>query len=183
MRHKRASERNVLVYSHQVRGAMLYLHRCSRLISRSVKFPPKPKHWKVVWDHKTHYDMHYGDGMYQEVLRQATKRAKAQRLFDYKSPLGDGFTFSRDDPKVKKYPGPKYVFEYEQVHVKMDRGSKKSGATQHGMFKPHTRVMEDLRGRRHQRYEQKYQQEQDAARVRKQNSAFNSPSHDSCVIL
>jgi hypothetical protein len=68
-------------------------------------------------------EMHYGDGIKKEALRQAIKHAEAEGAFEYQSPLGKGFSFSREpinghvfNPFSKhSTQGPtKLVFEYEE---------------------------------------------------------------------
>mmetsp|Transcript_27173 Transcript_27173/g.31071 ORF Transcript_27173/g.31071 Transcript_27173/m.31071 type:complete len:263 (+) Transcript_27173:350-1138(+) len=74
--------------------------------------PPPPNYRKVytaappppgfkTFNAKTHYDMHYGDGMMKEEIERARKRAQAASEkggpsfgYEYVSPLGKGFSFS-----------------------------------------------------------------------------------------
>jgi curved DNA-binding protein CbpA len=91
---------------------------------RKVYTSRPPPHWKTVFDHARHYDMHYGDGMMKEAVRHARKTAEQEGAYEYRSPLGRGFAFASDDPLSKdnfnpyskKSPQgpPKVVFEYEE---------------------------------------------------------------------
>ncbi|KAL7580277.1 hypothetical protein ACA910_013010 [Epithemia clementina (nom. ined.)] len=155
---------------------------------RSVKFPPKPKHWKTVWDHQTHYDMHYGDGMYNEVLRQARKRAEAEG-FDYRSPLGPGFSFSSEEPEQNSNPFSRssrsfnarrsarrgFSLDYEEGHVHMD------GRNQQQQRTIYRHAKENLHGSRQERHEEYLRQKEELRKAR-QNAAFR-PAGETCVIL
>jgi curved DNA-binding protein CbpA len=87
---------------------------------RKVYAPRPPPDWKFVWDHKKHFDMHYGDGFRKEAIRMMM-REHAQEDRGYQSPLGKGFSFGREpcenvNPFSKRPQGPpKVVFEYEEV--------------------------------------------------------------------
>lgn len=68
---------------------------------RKVYSPRAPPGFKA-FDPKRHFDMHYGDGMMNQELERARKRAeRASSRFDgvngssygYQSPLGKGFSF------------------------------------------------------------------------------------------
>lgn len=81
-----------------------------------------PPHWKFTWDHVKHQEMHYGDGMMKEALKQAKKEAEKEGAFEYHSPLGKGFTFDGTSSEKNHNPyskrsqqgPPKVVFEYEE---------------------------------------------------------------------
>jgi curved DNA-binding protein CbpA len=134
---------------------------------RKVHMPRPPPHWKTVWDHAKHYEMHYGDGMQKEAMKQAMKTAEREGAFEYHSPLGKGFTFdhaantntntsgvdSNNDsllhgalynPYSKRTPQgpPKVVFEYTEGHNL--NGHRES-------IVRHERIVRDMHTRRHER--------------------------------
>lgn len=119
---------------------------------RKVYTSRPPPHWKTTWDHVKHQEMHYGDGMQKEAIRQAKKTAEKEGAFDYHSPLGKGFTFTDDNdqlngvkynPYSKRTPQgpPKIVFDYQE-------GSNLGGREQ--IFR-HERIVQDLHSRRSDR--------------------------------
>lgn len=73
--------------------------------NRNRRKAPPPNYRKVYAPHappdgkwhdaQRHYDMHYGDGMFQEAVKGAYDRAKAAGELEYHSPLGNGFTFAK----------------------------------------------------------------------------------------
>ena len=149
---------------------------------RKVYTPRPPPDWKTVWNHELHFEMHYGDGMKNEILRQARKEALKEGAFDYHSPLGPGFTFSDHDKSQNFNPYSKYavqgprtvVFEYSEAHLDAD-GSRESSRRRE-------RVVEDLHGRREARHQR--QAEQNLRRQQQRyNSAFARRSDNECVIL
>jgi len=62
-----------------------------------------PPEWKQkVWDHKVHFDYHYGDGLLKETLERLLKEQEEKRKhnkakYQYQSPLGHGFSFEQED--------------------------------------------------------------------------------------
>uniref|UniRef100_A0A7S1ZB06 J domain-containing protein n=1 Tax=Trieres chinensis TaxID=1514140 RepID=A0A7S1ZB06_TRICV len=105
----------------------------------SARPPPGFK----IFDHEKHYSMHYGDGQMKEEIararekyKQASKAFGTDGVYEYKSPLGKGFTFdgwkkgtdarSQGNPYSKKPQGPEangvgqqkeYLdVEYEEAH-------------------------------------------------------------------
>ena len=150
---------------------------CVFALHRKIYRPRPPPHWKKVWDHRKHYDMHYGDGMRDEAIKQARKEAIKEGAFEYRSPLGPGFTFSEDgahnnyNPYSKAVQGPRTVtFEYSEAYL--DAQSNRES------LRKRERVVEDLHGRRDARLyaEQMRRQQQ------RYNSAFARNPND-CVIL
>lgn len=153
---------------------------------RTVVFPKPPKDWKMVWDHQLHYDMHYGDGMYEEITRQIKKRAeKNGGPLTYQSPLGKGFSFSKTNHNLNHNPysrstpqgPPKIIYEYEEAYV--DRSGSKQ-QNQHRFV----HIVEDLHGRREQR--RAYQsQRSDSKTAKSKNAAFekNKNGAGNCFIL
>lgn len=59
---------------------------------RKVYAPHAPPNGKWHDAHR-HYNMHYGDGMFQEALKGAYDRARLAGELEYHSPLGKGFSF------------------------------------------------------------------------------------------
>jgi DnaJ-class molecular chaperone len=151
---------------------------------RKVYAPRPPPEWKRTWDHERHFKMHYGDGFEQDALNDATKAAKKRGEFDYHSPLGKGFTFSKDktaenrNPYSKRSPqGPKkVVFEYEESTTNMSTGKQS--------IKKRERVVQDLHSRRTERqiYELEKLRRQKQQRYK---SAFADDDQDeqTCIIL
>lgn len=159
-----------------------------------------------------HYDMHYGDGMYQEVLRQAKKReaAEAARTTGgggYESPIGPGFAFSKANPELNRNPfsrraarrpGRGVAFDYQETYVEYN-GSLGGAGTQHQQqankqkkheqqqqqhtFDDFHRAKDNLHVRRSERYEQLYRQHKEEIRKARSNPAFSSRRDDTCVIL
>lgn len=105
---------------------------------RSVYAPHAPPDGK--WhDAQKHYDFHYGDGLYQEAIKSAYERAKANGQLDYNSPLGKGFSFEtredrrkrrqnsssnwyKNNPYSKEFQGPPTMqFNYEEGSMSAER--------------------------------------------------------------
>ena len=149
---------------------------------RKVYTARPPPDWKMVWDHELHFQMHYGDGMKNAALKQARAEAIKEGAFDYHSPLGQGFTFSDDDPSQNFNPYAKYAvqgprtvtFEYTESYVE--------GNNLRESVRKRDRVVEDLHGRRDARHQRQAEQH-----VRRQqhryNSAFARRSEQECIIL
>jgi curved DNA-binding protein CbpA len=150
---------------------------------RKVYAPRPPPEWKRTWDHNKHYQMHYGDGFQRHAINEATKTAKKNGEFDYHSPLGKGFTFSKEktaenrNPYSKRSPqGPKkVVFEYEESNVNMSSGKQ--------TLKKRERVVQDLHNRRNGR--QVYQAEKLRRQQQRDKATFATEDQDeqSCIIL
>ncbi len=66
-----------------------------------VYSPAAPPGMKT-FDRQRHYDMHYGDGMMNEEIERARKRAERASTrksgYSYQSPLGAGFNFDKGKP-------------------------------------------------------------------------------------
>jgi curved DNA-binding protein CbpA len=150
---------------------------------RKVYAPRPPPEWKRTWDHEKHYDMHYGDGFQRHAINEATKTAKKNGEFDYHSPLGKGFTFSKDEPAENINPyskrsaqGPKkVVFEYEESNVNMSSGAQ--------TLKKRERVVQDLNNRRYGR--QVYQAEKLRRQQQRDKATFATEDENEqmCIIL
>lgn len=150
---------------------------------RKVYAPRPPPEWKRTWDHKKHYEMHYGDGFQKHAIDEATKTAKKNGEFDYHSPLGKGFTFSKEKPAENINPyskrssqGPiKVEFEYEESNVNMSSGQQ--------TLKKRERVVQDLNTRRYGR--QVYEVEKLRRQQQRDKSAFATEDQDvqMCIIL
>lgn len=113
---------------------------------RKVYAPSPPPDWEFVWNHREHYEMHYGDGFAKKAFEQLKKSAEKDGDFEYKSPLGKGFSFSTDfdhNPFSKASPQgpPKVRFEYEEVYVDMDTGRQNRQET----------IVKEMHSRRKQR--------------------------------
>ena len=151
-----------------------------------VYAPSPPPEWKNgVWNHRMHYEYHYGDGFQQEAFRRMRQEAKKEGAFDYQSPLGRGFTFQQQDdnkdndkdnntnPYSKAQQGPpKIVMEYEEIERDMVSGREHVSRRE--------RVVEDLYRRRQERYTSS-----DSRQKQKQNAAFvrERPNNNECVIM
>jgi hypothetical protein len=126
-----------------------------------------------VWDHVKHQEMHYGDGMMKEAIRQAMKEAEEAGEFEYQSPLGKGFTFSSStassttagagteedhlnyNPYSKRSPQgpPKIIIDYQEVS-NMGDGKERIWKRE--------RIVHDLhatRRERHQRQEEEVEEQ------------------------
>ena len=148
-----------------------------------VYAPSPPPEWKNgVWNHKTHYDYHYGDGFQQEAFRRMRQEAKREGAFEYQSPLGRGFTFDNDkngssnnsnsntNPYSKAQQGPpRIVMEYEEIERDMVSGREHVSRRE--------RVVEDLYRRRQERYTSS------DSRQQKKNAAFARHGQNECVIM
>mmetsp|Transcript_14771 Transcript_14771/g.28168 ORF Transcript_14771/g.28168 Transcript_14771/m.28168 type:complete len:273 (-) Transcript_14771:25-843(-) len=90
---------------------------------RKVYSPAAPPGMKT-FDRQRHYDMHYGDGMMNEEIERARKRAEAASTrksgFSYKSPLGAGFDFDSKRP-MKEQMNP-YSRKGNRQHDGIDTG-------------------------------------------------------------
>jgi curved DNA-binding protein CbpA len=166
---------------------------------RKVYAPRPPPDWKFVWDHQKHYDMHYGDGFRKEAIRMMMREQQAQERKDggYQSPLGKGFTFSRDpgenvNPFSHRPQGPpKVTFEYEEV--------ERDAVTGHERLLHRDRIVRDMHVRRTERKRQQQNAEQHQQQQRAQTTfaataaaASSTPLHrnlhqpnrsQECIIL
>lgn len=145
---------------------------------RKVYAPHAPPDGK--WhDAQRHYDMHYGDGMYHEALKDTYKRAKENGEFEYNSPLGKGFTFQSGrkgqngeafNPYSKATQGPESnAYEYEEAYI--------SDAKQ--VMKRKKGVVNMLHERRRQRLQ--FQEERVQAAV---HEPFNQQNvQAACIIM
>jgi len=128
---------------------------------RKVYSPRAPPGFKT-FDPKKHYDMHYGDGIMEEEVRRALKRAKeAAGKEAYQSPLGKGFTFSSKKDKnpyskrskqgSENNEGPHVDMDYEEAYVDMNGDMKTARRI--------TLTRELIRGRLHKRREVRIERE------------------------
>jgi curved DNA-binding protein CbpA len=146
---------------------------------RSKVYAPRPPpNWKFVWDHAKHQEMHYGDGMMKEAVKQAMKEAEEAGAFEYQSPLGKGFTFSSTtsstegggteedkmnyNPYSKRSPQgpPKIIIEYQEG-TNMGDGKERIWKRE--------RIVHDLHSTRRERHQK--QQEEEEPRRRRNSSA------------
>jgi curved DNA-binding protein CbpA len=137
--------------------------------NKNRKRPPPSNYRKVYAPHappdgkwhdaQRHYDMHYGDGMFQEAIKSACERAKASGELNYRSPLGKGFAFesasaandrsSEWNPYSKASQGPpskEYTYEEGYVSEAKTVMKRKAG------------VVSKLHERRQERYEREEQE-------------------------
>jgi hypothetical protein len=136
-----------------------------------------------VWDHAKHQEMHYGDGMMKEAVKQAMKEAEEAGAFEYQSPLGKGFTFSSTttssteggagteednnmnyNPYSKRSPQgpPKIIIEYQEG-TNMGDGKERIWKRE--------RIVHDLHSTRRERHQR---QEEEEPRRRRNSSAADS---------
>ncbi len=134
---------------------------------RKVYSPAAPPGMKT-FDRQRHYDMHYGDGMMNEEIERARKRAEAasprKSGYSYQSPLGSGFSFDKGRPlgeqmnpysrkgskqhdHIKNSGG--YRIEYEESYMEMNIGGNFSEARKVMSTKEH--VVERMNDRRKNR--------------------------------
>jgi curved DNA-binding protein CbpA len=165
-----------------------------------VYAPSPPPEWKGgVWNHRTHYDMHYGDGFQREAFRRMRESAQNEGAFQYESPLGRGFTFDANSDnaseqvnpysKAKQGP-PKIVMEYEEIDRDMVSGKEH--------VRKRERIVEDMYQRRQERYnssdsrqeqqgqqQQRHQQQsnQQQQQYSQSNAAFVRRQQNDCIIL
>jgi curved DNA-binding protein CbpA len=134
--------------------------------NKNRKRPPPSNYRKVYAPHappdgkwhdaQRHYDMHYGDGMFQDAIKNAYERAKASGEFEYRSPLGKAFVFesahaangkklSEDwNPYSKASQGPlSQEYTYEEGYVSEAKTVMKRKAG----------IVNKLHERRQERYE------------------------------
>lgn len=146
---------------------------------RKVYAPAPPPEWKGgVWNHKYHYDMHYGEGFQKEAFKKMREAAKKEGAYTYQSPLGRGFTFdatgdasSQHNPYSKAPQGPpKVTMEYEEIERDMVTGKE------HVLRRE--RVVEDLYQRRQERYNSTNTRPNTPV-----NAAFARRQQHECVIL
>ena len=149
---------------------------------RKVYAPVPPAHVKRTFDHTRHYEMHYGQGMMDDAVHQATREAKRNGLdTSYQSPLGKGFEFQTSGG-INETTNPyargtrrrttSTVWEYEE-------GTLFDGDSAQGNVKKRAHVTVDVDGHRSVR------KAKEEAQRRKEEAANNSafaPQEDACVI-
>jgi hypothetical protein len=154
--------------------------------NRNRKRPPPANYRKVYAPHappdgkwhdaQRHYDMHYGDGMFQEAVKNAYERAKQAGEFEYHSPLGKGFTFEKapfggagtnnpyfKNPYSKADQGPpSQHYQYEEGYIDEAKTvlKRKSG------------VINKLHERRLERYEREEQHKQEVMNAATNNGTI-----------
>jgi curved DNA-binding protein CbpA len=134
---------------------------------RKVYAPRPPPDWKFVWDHKKHFDMHYGDGFRREAIRMMM-REHTEEDPGYRSPLGKGFSFSREpsenlNPFSKRPQGPpKVVFEYEEIERDVATGKDRV------LYRD--RIVRDMHLRRSERKRQQASEPQQQQQQRAQTT-------------
>jgi DnaJ-class molecular chaperone len=145
--------------------------------NRKVYAPSPPPEWKTVWNHRTHYDMHYGDGFANEEMKRFKKEMERPE-FQYKSPIGKGFTFDSDEdsnPYSKAPQGPpKIILEYEETV--MEYGSGKERVTRRD------RIVNEMYSRRQKRQDH-HASKQQKSQQQRYNASFAPQQVNECVIL
>jgi len=156
---------------------------------RKVYAPRPPPNFKI-FDKTAHFEMHYGSGMMKEEVDRARKRAEdasgRDKSYDYKSPLGEGFTFgdSRSADNVNPYswapqgPPPKegITYEYEEAHFFDQDGSELNQA------KRVIRAKETIKERMHDRRKERIQKRQRQAQ-RQASSSVPPETEEGCVVM
>jgi DnaJ-class molecular chaperone len=146
---------------------------------RKVYAPVPPPNVKRAFDHTRHYEMHYGRGMMDEAVKQATREAQQRgEPTGYQSPLGKGFSFSgginnTTNPYAKgtRSRQQESVWEYEEGTM-FDQDNGK------GTIHRREEIVQDMNGKRRIR---KMNAANAARREQERaNSAFQVD--DSCVI-
>lgn len=154
---------------------------------RTVYAPHAPPDGK--WhDAQKHYDMHYGEGMYQEAVKKAFERAKAAGQFDYHSPLGKGFAFESmvgrkshygqnsyfKNPYSKADQGPPTLqYQYEESYISEAKTVLKRRET----------VVSKLHERRQERMEKDAVRTDPVYPGQKVYQPFNQQGQDACHIM
>ena len=92
---------------------------------RKVYSPAAPPGMKT-FDRQRHYDMHYGDGMMNEEIERARKRAEAASSrksgYSYQSPLGAGFHFDKGRPMKEQMNPYSRRGSKQHDHINQDGG-------------------------------------------------------------
>ena len=136
-------------------------------------YAPRPPPGFKTFDPKRHFDMHYGDGMENEAIERARKRAEAasgrmKSGYEYQSPLGKGFTyqggasnpFAKGGNKWSKTRGNsstggervEFAFEYEEGYYDIGNSTFRSAKrTIHAKESVKQRMQERRKHRRRNR--------------------------------
>lgn len=164
---------------------------------RKVYSPAAPPGMKT-FDRQRHYDMHYGDGMMNEEIERARRRAEAasprRSGFSYRSPLGAGFSFDPKRPmdeQMNPYSrkGKRqhdhiknggFRIEYEESYLDMDGGLDLSGARSTSRRKEI--VVERMRDRRMERVRERGDPNPHTRRRRRQ-AKEDEAEGAGCVIM
>jgi curved DNA-binding protein CbpA len=160
---------------------------------RKVYRPEAPPEWNgKMWDHEYHYEMHYGDGFKKQILEQFRKEAAAQGAFEYKSPVGRGFTMNTNGQaasnpyarsnagKIHKQGRSQYVRE-EEFSFEYEESDNLHGGPTLKVHKSET-VNQNLNKRRHiRRTKSSFHTADDSTKTA--NSAFTKQEDTGCVIM
>ena len=154
---------------------------------RKVYRPVTPPHVKRTFDHIRHYEMHYGQGMMDDAIKEATREAKRNGVdMGYQSPLGKGFTFGggindTTNPYAKasqkRRQAQSIMWEYEEGTM-FDSDNKSDKAQAKGTIYRRAEIVEDLDGRRIIRKAK----EAAASAQKNSNSPFSGAQDESCII-
>ncbi|KAG7351831.1 chaperone protein DnaJ [Nitzschia inconspicua] len=180
---KEASEAyNILIDKERRRQYdMAHGYSPSGWYNRNRRKPPPANYRKVYAPHappdgkwhdaQRHYDMHYGDGMFQEAVKNAYERAKAAGELEYHSPLGKGFTFEKSSNPYSKNPyfknpyskadqgPPSQHYQYEEGYIDEAKTVLKRKAA----------VVSKLHERRLERYQKEEDERQEHYRTATNN--------------
>jgi len=141
---------------------------------RKVYTPHAPPNGKWHDAHR-HYQMHYGDGMFQEALKGAYERAKLAGELEYHSPIGKGFTFEKLHTSSSTGPGARASAAnaggygtnryWENPYSKASQGppSQEYSYEEGEYVDEHQAVLKRKRGvisKLHERREERYQRQQ-----------------------
>jgi curved DNA-binding protein CbpA len=160
---------------------------------RKVYAPHAPPDGK--WhDAQRHYDMHYGDGMERESIKNAYDRAKMNGEFEYHSPLGKGFTFeSFDDRKSEQGQNSYYKNPYSKdlqgpptTRFNYVEGSTMSKERNEAKFvqKRQRTVVDKLHDRRKGRVDKEKKEEPAPIfKGQKVYPQYNQESNEACVLM
>lgn len=154
---------------------------------RKVYAPHAPPDGK--WhDAQKHYDMHYGEGMYREAVKNAFDRAKASGAFEYHSPLGKGFAFETFTERKNHYGSNSYFknpyskaaqgpptqqYQYEESYISEAKTVLKRRET----------VVNKLHERRQERMEKEAVQTPSPFGGQRMYPQYNQQNHDACQIM
>ncbi|CAB9500192.1 protein DnaJ [Seminavis robusta] len=158
---------------------------------RKVYTPVRPPK-SAQFNHDRHYEMHYGRGMMDQAVHDATKRQQQKNgkqtisnSNGYHSPLGQGFSFghggindtmnpySRGSRQRQQQQQQETVWEYEE-------GTVFDGDAAKGNVHRREEIIADLNGKRIRRKQQ--QQAQAQQEMQNNQSAFQAQQQEACLI-
>lgn len=135
---------------------------------RKVYTSPMTPDMTRMYNFERDWDMHYGDGMMREALKEALDNAIREGEVDleYRSVLGPGFSFHKSNAthlntnpfskNVKQGPkhfSPKMMFDYEEGHMFESSTSKISDAK--SIIYKREQIVQNMQDRRMERVERR----------------------------